>query len=48
MNHETNLLKGDTLEHLKTLSDQKFDLTITSPPYNIGKSYEKKTPSMII
>lgn len=34
---------GDSLTVLKTFEDQKFDLIITSPPYNVGKSYETKT-----
>lgn len=34
---------GDSLDVLQTISDEKFDLVITSPPYNIGKSYETKT-----
>lgn len=35
--------KGDCLNVLKKIEDEKFDLIITSPPYNIGKSYETKT-----
>jgi DNA modification methylase len=34
---------GDCLSVLKEVEDRKFDLVITSPPYNIGKSYEIKT-----
>jgi len=34
---------GDCLKVLKKYEDGKFDLIITSPPYNIGKSYETKT-----
>lgn len=34
---------GDCLKVLKKYEDEKFDLIITSPPYNIGKSYEIKT-----
>ena len=33
---------GDSLSILKTYEKGKFDLIITSPPYNIGKSYETK------
>jgi len=33
---------GDTLYHLKKMEKNKFDLIITSPPYNIGKEYETK------
>ena len=39
---ETQMILGDTLKNLKTFEDQKFDLVITSPPYNIGKEYETK------
>ena len=36
---------GDCTEFLETLkgSDLKVNLTVTSPPYNIGKEYETKT-----
>lgn len=33
----------DALKALENLLDGKFDLIITSPPYNIGKEYETKT-----
>jgi DNA modification methylase len=33
----------DCLSVLKNTEDNKFDLILTSPPYNIGKSYETKT-----
>ncbi|MHB8807630.1 MAG: DNA-methyltransferase, partial [Anaerolineaceae bacterium] len=32
---------GDALEELIKLNNRKFDLIITSPPYNTGKEYEK-------
>lgn len=35
--------KGDCLTVLKKVEDGKFDLILTSPPYNVGKSYETKT-----
>lgn len=35
--------KGDCLTVLKKIEDSKFDLILTSPPYNVGKSYETKT-----
>jgi adenine-specific DNA-methyltransferase len=35
--------KGDCLTVLNKIEDGKFDLILTSPPYNIGKSYETKT-----
>ncbi len=34
---------GDSLIELKKVEDNKFDLILTSPPYNVGKSYETKT-----
>lgn len=34
---------GDSLTVLKRIENGKFDLIITSPPYNIGKSYETTT-----
>lgn len=37
------IVNGDCLSVLKKIEDRKFDLIMTSPPYNIGKSYETKT-----
>lgn len=37
------VFNGDALKVLKKIEDDKFDLIITSPPYNIGKVYETKT-----
>ncbi len=34
---------GDTLQYLQKFQPAKFDLIVTSPPYNIGKSYEVKS-----
>ncbi|WP_088243597.1 DNA-methyltransferase [Calothrix rhizosoleniae] len=36
------ILNGDCLDLLKGLPDESVDLIVTSPPYNIGKEYEKK------
>lgn len=33
---------GDCLDVLKNIPDESLQLVITSPPYNIGKEYEKK------
>lgn len=33
---------GDCLDLLKTIPDESIQLVVTSPPYNIGKEYEKK------
>lgn len=38
------LYDGDTLELLKQIPDGEAMLIITSPPYNIGKEYEKVCP----
>jgi len=37
------IVNGDSISILKKIDDGKFDLIITSPPYNVGKSYETKT-----
>lgn len=37
-----NLMQGDCLELMKELPDASVDLTVTSPPYNIGKEYETR------
>jgi len=36
------LYLGDCLDFLKQIPDSSIQLIITSPPYNIGKEYEKK------
>lgn len=36
------LYHSDSLNFLESYSGVPFDLTVTSPPYNIGKSYENK------
>ena len=36
------LYLGDTLDLLKQIPDKTAGLVVTSPPYNIGKPYEKK------
>lgn len=33
---------GDCLDFLKNIPDGAFQLIVTSPPYNIGKEYERK------
>lgn len=40
---EYQILNGDSLAIIRNIRNDKFDLIITSPPYNIGKSYETKT-----
>ena len=39
---EHRMIHGDTYKTLKGVEPQKFDLVITSPPYNVGKEYEAK------
>lgn len=36
-----SLLEGDVVKKLSGLRDNHYDLIITSPPYNIGKVYER-------
>ena len=45
-NENTIIYNMDCIEGLGTLSEKgiKIDATITSPPYNIGKEYEKIVP----
>jgi len=40
---EIVLTPGDCLDTLKNLKDETVKLIITSPPYNLGKAYEKAT-----
>lgn len=42
-NVDVVLVEGDCNELLKNIPSNSVDLIITSPPYNIGKKYEKKT-----
>ncbi|MDX2083014.1 MAG: site-specific DNA-methyltransferase [Rickettsiales bacterium] len=36
------LYEGDCLDFLKKIPDKSTQLVVTSPPYNVGKEYEKK------
>jgi adenine-specific DNA-methyltransferase len=38
------LFQGDCLDLLSSIPDSTIQLVVTSPPYNIGKEYEKKQP----
>ena len=38
------IYRQDCLEAMLALPDNYIDLTVTSPPYNIGKDYEKALP----
>jgi len=37
-----NIINGESFKELSKFDDNKFDLIITSPPYNVGKEYEVK------
>lgn len=40
--NDVTLYRGDCLDLLRSIPDQAADLVVTSPPYNLGKAYEKK------
>ncbi len=42
LSRDVVLFPGDCLDLLRTIPDESLALVITSPPYNIGKEYEKK------
>ncbi len=42
LNERIVLCQGDALEQLKKLPSNTFKLVVSSPPYNIGKVYEKQ------
>lgn len=41
-NADIVLYHGDCKDLLKTIPDNLIKLVVTSPPYNIGKEYEKQ------
>jgi adenine-specific DNA-methyltransferase len=41
--HRATVFRGDCLDLLRQIPDGSVQLVVTSPPYNIGKSYEKRT-----
>ncbi|MBW4715763.1 DNA-methyltransferase [Saccharothrix obliqua] len=43
-NSNVLLYQGDCADLMSRLSQPVFDLVVTSPPYNIGKAYEKILP----
>ena len=42
LENDVTLFQGDCLLLLKNIPDQTVQLVVTSPPYNIGKVYERK------
>lgn len=41
---DVTLYQGNCLDLLASMPAKSVQLVVTSPPYNIGKSYEKRTP----
>lgn len=41
----TDIILGDSIEVLKTFSDESVDLIIADPPYNLGKDYGNDSDS---
>jgi adenine-specific DNA-methyltransferase len=41
-NFDVLISHNDTLDFLDSVPDETFQLVVTSPPYNIGKPYEKR------
>lgn len=41
-NNNITLFYGDCIDFIKQIPDNSVQLVITSPPYNIGKEYEKR------
>lgn len=39
-----HMAASDNLKFMRPLEDESMQLIVTSPPYNIGKSYEKRSP----
>jgi len=42
LNDNIVVFPGNCLDLLKTIPDERLQLVITSPPYNIGKEYERR------
>lgn len=40
---KVNISCKNNLEYMRSLSNESISLIVTSPPYNIGKAYEKRT-----
>lgn len=43
VDHQVNIQMADNLTFMRDLPDKSMKLIVTSPPYNIGKKYEKRT-----
>jgi adenine-specific DNA-methyltransferase len=42
--HQVNMSCKDNLAFMRPLADESMKLIVTSPPYNIGKAYESRSP----
>ena len=42
--NDATITTSDCLAFLRTIPDQEAQLVVTSPPYNIGKTYEERQP----
>jgi len=42
--HDVQIACMDNLDFMRPLPSKSMQLIVTSPPYNIGKSYERRTP----
>lgn len=40
--HKMKIIKGDCLEVMREMADDSVDITVTSPPYNLGEGMEDK------
>lgn len=43
MTHMIQLMQGDCLELMRDIPDGSVDVVLSSPPYGIGKEYERKS-----
>lgn len=43
INAQAVIFEGDCLDLLATMPDKSVQLVVTSPPYNLGKEYEKRS-----
>lgn len=45
--HHANIVCEDNLKFMHRLPDESMQLIVTSPPYNLGKVYERKRPMAV-
>lgn len=45
-NTECNLISGDCIEALKTISDKSVNLVLTDPPYNLGQFMHNRNTNL--